>query len=122
MKQTFFIPLVFVMLSSPLAAQEEGPSLMERGAQLFLEGLFEEMSPALDEVATLLEEVGPALHEFVTEMGPKLREVLDDVEDWSVYTAPEIMPNGDIIIRRKPALPESEPDAPLKEASPQVDL
>jgi hypothetical protein len=122
MKQIFAIPLVTMMLSTPLVAQEQGPSLMERGAQLFFEGLIEEMAPALDEMAALLEEAGPALQDFVTEMGPKLRNVLEEVEDWSVYTAPEVLPNGDIIIRRKPDLPNIAPDDPLKEVSPEIDL
>ncbi|MEH6520958.1 hypothetical protein [Sulfitobacter sp.] len=122
MKQIFAIPLVTMMLSTPLVAQEQGPSLMERGAQLFFDGLIEEMAPALDEMAALLEDAGPALQDFVTEMGPKLRNVLEEVEDWSVYTAPEVLPNGDIIIRRKPDLPNIAPDDPLKEVSPQIDL
>ena len=122
MKQILAIPLATVMLSTPLAAQEQGPSLMERGAQLFFEGLIEEMAPALDEMATLLEDAGPALQDFVTEMGPKLRSVLEEVEDWSVYAAPEVLPNGDIIIRRKPDLPKVAPDDPPKEVSPQIDL
>ena len=42
------------------------------------------------------------------EMGPALAEIADKVEDWSRYEAPEILPNGDIIIRRKPDLPEAE--------------
>lgn len=78
---------------------------MERGAQLFFEGLMQEMSPALDELAELFAEAGPALEAFVKEMGPKLRDVLEEVEDWSVYEAPEVLPNGDIIIRRKPEAP-----------------
>jgi hypothetical protein len=122
MKQILAIPLVTVMLSTPLAAQDQGPSLMERGAQLFIEGLIDEMSPALDEIAALLEEAGPAVQDFVTEMGPKLRSVLEEVDDWSVYAAPEVLPNGDIIIRRKPDLPKAAPDDPPKVIAPQIDL
>lgn len=122
MKQFVAIPLVTVMLSTPLAAQEKSPSLMERGAQLFFEGLIEEMAPALDEMAALLEEAGPALQDFVTEMGPKLRNVLEEVDDWSVYAAPEVLPNGDVIIRRKPDLPKAAPDDPPKVIAPQIDL
>jgi hypothetical protein len=51
-------------------------------------------------------------------MGPKLRAVLDDVEDWSVYSPPEVLPNGDIIIRRKPDAPEYTPPKEM----PQIDL
>ena len=99
---------------------------MERGAQLFFEGLMQEMAPALDELSALMEEAGPALQQFMTQMGPKLREVLEEVEDWSVYEAPEVLPNGDIIMRRKPdapqAMPETEPQTEPQEIVPQTDL
>jgi len=87
---------------------------MERGAQLFFEGLMQEMSPALEEMSKLLDDAGPALQNFMVEMGPKLREVLDEVEDWSAYEAPEVLENGDIIMRRKAPAPEVE--------QPQIDL
>lgn len=96
---------------------------MERGAQLFFEGLMQEMAPALDELTELMEEAGPALQEFITQMGPKLKTVLEDVEDWSDYSAPEVLPNGDIIIRRKPDAPQDLPeDTPPVEVEPQIDL
>ncbi|KEJ89926.1 hypothetical protein [Sulfitobacter donghicola] len=123
MKHSLLIPLFALSLASPLAAEEEPLSLMERGAQLFFEGLMEEMAPALDGMADLLEEAGPALQEFVAEMGPKLRDVLEDVDDWSVYTAPEVLPNGDIIIRRKPDIPkDKDTQKAPQETSPQIDL
>lgn len=91
---------------------------MERGAQLFFEGLMQEMSPALEEMSKLLDDAGPALQDFMVEMGPKLREVLDEVEDWSAYEAPEILENGDIIMRRK-----APANVPVPEVEqPQVDL
>lgn len=91
---------------------------MERGAQLFFEGLMQEMAPALDDMAELLEDAGPALQDFMAQMGPKLRTVLEEVEDWSAYDAPEVLPNGDIIIRRKPDAPEFTP----KPEAPQIEL
>jgi hypothetical protein len=118
MKHLIAVPLVSLMLTTPLAAQEEPPSLMERGAQLFFEGLMQEMAPALEGLSELMEDVGPALQEFMTEMGPQLRGMLEQVEDWSVYEAPEVMPNGDIIIRRKPDAPEFTP----REEEPQIEL
>lgn len=82
----------------PAAAQEErGLSLMERGAQLFLEGILREMEPALEG----LENMGPQLRSFAQEMGPALADILEQVKDWSAYHPPEILPNGDIIIRKK---------------------
>ncbi|MEP1768645.1 MAG: hypothetical protein ABJJ53_18655 [Sulfitobacter sp.] len=115
MKQIFAIPFALAVMALPSHAEEK-PSLMERGAQLFFEGLMQEMSPALEELSALIEEAGPALEDFVTQMGPKLRDVLTEVEDWSAYSAPEMLPNGDIIIRRTP---KTMPPAPKM---PQIDL
>jgi len=121
MKQILAIPLALTILAAPLHAEEE-PSLMERGAQLFFEGLMQEMSPALEDLSALIEEAGPALEAFVTEMGPKLRGVLTEVEDWSVYTTPEVLPNGDIIIRRKPDLPTPKLPQSQSDDAPQIEL
>lgn len=122
MKHIVAFTFATALFAAPVYADEE-PSLMERGAQLFFEGLMQEMAPALDDLAELMEEAGPALQAFITEMGPKLRSVLEEVEDWSVYSAPEVLPNGDIIIRRKPDLPHDAPEqAPPAEPEPQIDL
>lgn len=118
MKQFIHLPLLLSLLATPVYAEETPPSLMERGAQMFMEGLMQEMAPALDDLAALLEDAGPALQSFMTEMGPKLRDVFDRVEDWSVYEAPQVMENGDIIIRRKPDAPELPPLQP----APQIEL
>ena len=55
-------------------------------------------------------------------MGPALGSILESVEDWSVYEAPEILPNGDIIIKRKPE-PET-PKGPMifLDKTPQIDI
>ncbi len=83
---------------------------MEQGAELFFEGLRKEMEPALDDLLGLADEFGPAMQSFLQEMGPALAELAAQVKDWSAYEAPEILPNGDIIIRKKPVedLPEHE--------------
>lgn len=113
MKQTC-MALVFVLGATPALAQdtsEDGLSLMERGAQLFLEGILREMEPALDG----LDQIGPALRGFAQEMGPALGDLMSEIEDWSRYHPPEILPNGDIILRRKtnpeevPADPPTDP-------------
>lgn len=87
---------------------DAGRSLMERGADLFFEGLKREMAPTLDEAARLFSEIGPSMRSFLAEMGPALSEIAEKVEDWSVYERPEILPNGDIILRRKEPLPEDK--------------
>jgi hypothetical protein len=117
MKQIIAAPLLALMLATPALAQDE-PSLMERGAKQFFEGLMQEMAPALDELTQLMEEAGPALQSFMAQMGPKLGAVLEEVEDWSLYEAPEVQPNGDIIIRRKPEAPAVTPE----EEMPQIEL
>lgn len=97
-------------------APSEGLSLMEEGAKLFFKGLQSEMEPALEGFEGFAQKVGPALGSFMKEMGPALSEMAGKVEDWSVYEAPEMLPNGDIIIRRKPdPAPEETPEIELNE-------
>lgn len=118
------LPFVFAISLAALPAQAEdddGLSIMERGAQLFFEGLMKEMEPAIEEFSGLADQMGPALRNFAAEMGPKLSELMDQVEDWSVYQAPEMLPNGDIIIRRNPDHPLEKLEVPA-EPAPQIDL
>ena len=81
---------------------------MERGAQQFLEGLLQEMQPAWEE-----------MRGFMEEMGPAMMDLMEEVKDWSVYEPPEILENGDIIIRRKPEAPAIPEQA---EPAPQIEL
>ncbi len=110
--------LIIAALSSGIgttafAQEEDSKSLMEQGAELFLEGLRKEMEPALDELLGMAETFGPAMQSFLEEMGPALAELAAEVKDWSAYEAPEILPNGDIIIRKKP--PQDAPEEPKAE-------
>jgi hypothetical protein len=77
------------------ADMEEGFSLLEEGTRLLLRGLMSEMEPALRELQGALQEL-------------------------DAYHAPEVLPNGDIIIRRKTPL-EAAPDAPAGEGG-EVEL
>ena len=88
---------------------------------MFMEGILKEMEPAIEEFSGLADQMGPALKSFAQEMGPKLTELLEEVEDWSAYQAPEMLPNGDIVIRRKPDHPLVKPETPT-EPAPQIDL
>ena len=99
---------VLALSALPLAAQEaeeDGFNLIEEGAQLFLRGLLQEMEPGLNELQGLAEELGPALEGFAAHMGTTLVEIMRIVDDIENYEQPEFMPNGDIIIRRKPDAP-----------------
>ncbi|WP_071672938.1 hypothetical protein [Nioella nitratireducens] len=75
----------------------EGWGLLSEGSRMILEGLADEMQPFVDE----------QLVPFFT----RLTDLIDDV---ALYELPEMLPNGDIIIRRREPL---DPDAPDSEGS-----
>lgn len=90
---------------APVQRDPEGFSLMEEGAKLVLRGLMTEMEPALDEMGKALSEMEPALKE----LGPKFQQLIAMIDDFKNYDAPEMLPNGDIIIRRNaPLLPKPD--------------
>jgi hypothetical protein len=95
--------IVTLALAAPpaLAQEGEGRSLMEEGARLFWEGIRREMGPALDSLRERADEVEPAIRDFVERMGPALSDMMGQIGDLSAYHPPEVLPNGDIIIRRK---------------------
>lgn len=95
----------------PLLAQEqegeieEGFSLMEEGARMLFRGMMQEMEPALDDFTGMAEDIAPALDMLASEMGPALMELMKTLDSVRYYQAPEILPNGDIIIRRREDAP-----------------
>lgn len=96
---------------------------MQRGMELFFEGLSQEMAPALNDLRGLAEQFGPSMQGFLEEMGPALAGIMEEVKDWSAYHPPEILPNGDIIMRRKAdpkdeGLGEGKEDADLPPSGP----
>jgi hypothetical protein len=103
-----FAPAAAQVAQPPAASPEEGRSadeglsLMERGARMFLEGMRREMAPALEDLRALVDTMGPAMQDFLRQMGPAMAALLNRVGDLSAYEAPALLPNGDIIIRRKP--------------------
>ncbi len=107
--------LVLSLLALPVAAQdtappepdvglEEGMDLLQRGMRSIMEGLFQEMQPALDE-----------LDRAMTEMRPMAEQLLKLIDEIGNYEAPVILENGDILIRRKPDAPE-----PLKDGEVEL--
>lgn len=118
MKQLFLTAALIIPLSMPAVAQdaetqdlEDGFNLMEEGAKLLFRGLMQEIEPAMDDLKELAEEIEPGLRQFALEMGPKMAELLEKIDDFSNYEQPEFLPNGDIIIRRKP---DAEPFDPTQ--------
>ncbi|WP_132858989.1 hypothetical protein [Shimia isoporae] len=106
--------------ATPTEEPDTGTSLMEEGARLFFKGLQEEMAPALEGMRGLAEQVGPKMQEFMLEMGPAMAEIVNKVEDWSSYHAPEVLPNGDIILRKK--TPEEMVDPEVETGEGAIDL
>ncbi|WP_138933645.1 hypothetical protein [Roseovarius arcticus] len=131
MKQILLSVVIAASLAAPVHAQdtdapEGGSSLIEDGARMFLKGLMQEARPAMRDMRELAERLGPQLRDFAQDMGPALADILKDVEDLSVYAAPEQLPNGDIIIRRKVPLdleptPKS-PELPAPDAGDEIEI
>ena len=61
--------------------------------------------------------IGPSLEAF----GPQLDALLDKVDDWTMYELPEVLDNGDIIMRRKQPKSPVEPAEVLPE-KPSIEL
>ncbi|WGH79388.1 hypothetical protein [Jannaschia ovalis] len=106
--------LILALSATPAAAQQEGDSLMERGLRLFMDGLMQEMEPALRDLEGIARNAAPLLEELQKELGETLSEL-------DAYHPPEFLPNGDILIRRKEPL---DPDLPMPEpnADGSIDL
>lgn len=54
------------------------------------------------------EESQEMLDDWAEDIAPLLEGLRNKVDDLSLYEPPEILPNGDIIIRRKPDTPEDK--------------
>lgn len=116
MTRLLALAIAATLTLAPARAQEdEGTSLMEEGARLFFRGLMSEMEPALDEMGRVLKELEPALRE----MGPALQDLVELMGDVRHYDPPMRLPNGDILIPRKPGAPPPPP-LPAPEARPDT--
>lgn len=71
-----------------------------------------EPKPAPDlsrEAEELTEAAREAIEQFAAMMGPMLDGLEQMIEDMPRYEAPEVLPNGDILIRRVPQAPDAPP-------------
>lgn len=103
--------------ASPDAGQmDEGLSLLEQGAQLFLRGLIEQVQPQMQEMQKGLDDFGTRMGSALDQAQPWITALSGLVDDFAYYDAPQRLANGDILIRRKPDAPpvvlESLPPAP----------
>ena len=132
MIRSIAIAVLIAGLTAPVvqAEEETDPSLQDD-----LWGLFEKFGPKMDELSRKMQEEG--LQDMWEQLGPQLKELqkemqpaLDDakrlmeqfraMDDPPPYQMPEVLPNGDIIIRRREdAPPYKPPEEP--ETGPQPD-
>lgn len=74
----------------PAEDLEQGLSLMEQGAQMLLRHMMGKVEPSLQEMTEALKQAQPQLL--------KLLAMVDDIRN---FHTPEVLENGDILIRRK---------------------
>jgi hypothetical protein len=100
-------------LATPALAQddnrvEDGLKQLGEGSRLLMEGLMGELAPLMEDLEGLGAELAP--------FAQALREQLGDAfEGLNAYHPPEVLPNGDIILRRKETAPPEEDAAPIDE-------
>lgn len=115
MKHVAAFTVAVCLAAAPVQAEEpaedDGFSLMEEGAKLFFEGIMREMEPAMDDLRGLAEEMEPAFRKFAQDMGPAFADLLGKIENLNSYHPPEMLPNGDIILRKKTPQEMKEGDA-----------
>lgn len=91
------LALALILLAVPASAQDEGRGLVERGAETMMRELLREMVPAIRDLEGTL---------------GLLDGVLGEIGE---YEAPKVLPNGDIIIRRKrEPNPEPRPEEEIE--------
>lgn len=76
--------------AAPAEELEQGLSLMEQGAQMLLRHMMSKVEPSLQDMTEALKQAQP-----------QLLKLLDMVGDIRNFHAPEVLENGDILIRRK---------------------
>lgn len=111
MKQLSILFAVALFLAAPGAPARAQSDDFSEGLGLFLDGLREGMDDTIRDLQDLAELAEPAMREFLREMGPALSDLADQVQDWTRYEPPVMLPNGDIVIRRKPN-PRSDENIP----------
>jgi hypothetical protein len=65
-----------------------------------------------------VDKIGPSIEAF----GPTLDTLLEKIDNWSFYELPEVLPNGDIIIRRKQSAPKLAPPPVQKPDDSAIEL
>ncbi len=107
-------------VSPPAGEMDQGMSLLEEGAKLFLRGLMTEVEPRMQEMQKGLDDLGTKMGSALDQAQPWITALSSMVDDFGNYDPPERLPNGDILMRRKPGSPPlGKEDLP---PAPQTDL
>lgn len=85
-----------------------------------------DIPPALNDLADSMREllegftndVAPLMEEFSEEVTPMFERLAEELKGLNAYHPPEVLPNGDIIIRRKTPKELDAPDAPKTKPGP----
>lgn len=130
MKHAFALTAVMISLATAPLAQDNpdatapetvpetepetdrGLSLIEEGAKILLDQFFRKAEPAMKDMQD-------GLAQIMQDYGPVLKDLAAMAGDLHNYHAPEKLPNGDIILRRKTP---AELAAPIGPTGPQIDL
>ncbi|RAP39608.1 hypothetical protein BYZ73_19630 [Rhodovulum viride] len=113
-------PLIALLLAlslaaPPVAAQDGAPLDGTGGANRQDDDLGEGLDLLGEGMRKLFkglgDEIQPRMKDFAEAAEPVLSRLMDLIDDLDAYEMPERLPNGDIIIRRKPdAPPIADPD------------
>ena len=74
------------------------------------------------EFAPLAEDFREFFEGFAEGMKPLMEQLADKMSDLNAYHAPEVLPNGDIIIRRKPKTDDAPDEEPKVNPDGSIDL
>lgn len=94
----------------PAPSVDKGFDLLDQGARIILRSFLDQAEPAMKDLKD-------GMGEAMAKMGPALQDLLAKMDDIRNYEPPEMLPNGDIILRRKLAAPPKPPVA-----GPEIDL
>lgn len=98
--------LASALIAGPTAAQDQG------GGYLDLDEMKRQLDLAWNRLA---EDLEPALQRI-----DEVIAVLREVDDPRHYEAPMLLPNGDIVIRRRPDAPPWQPEEEERQALPDT--
>ena len=102
MKHLYAALVILSIGMSPTQADEPSLGLIKQNEQFFLKSLLKQLPDALNDLEALTRPLELSLRSFTQEIAPYWGDLLQKVEDWSIYRAPKVLPNGDIILRKKP--------------------